>query len=184
MARKYATTSEQTSEPAMDAEQVVAEAQQPEQVEQAVEALRDAAPLKPNALQGGEFARMQWVVEIEPGVDPQHLLKTEFWAHVAARLQPYHEIVARTKDRAWWAHLLVVDCGPQWASTRFISGPLRLDLSADQTSDIGEHTVAYEGLALGWTVRRKSDAAVIERNLSTRASAIAAAAALMARHAA
>lgn len=198
MARRHATTSATVAEPAMEPESPVegASEQQPETTTQEatqalaelepveVEKTLDAAPLKPGGLQGGEFARMQWVVEIEPGVDPGNLTVPAFWAHVAARLQPYHEIVARTKDRSWWAHLLVVDCGPQWATVRFIAGPIDLDVKGAKTSQLGEYMIAYEGLSLGWTVRRKSDSAVMERGLTTRSLALSAAIALMTRQAA
>ena len=76
---------------------------------------REVSPAVPNRTQLAEHAFQHHVYTAESGDYPEDFLKPEYWALVAAKMQPFDHIEVRTDDGTYWAELLVVACDRTWA---------------------------------------------------------------------
>ena len=80
---------------------------------------------------GSEYARQDWVANLEDGTTLEDIMRPEFWSHNAARFQPYATIECRAEDGTWIAYLVVTGCDRTWAmpATRMASGPMRAPMT-------------------------------------------------------
>lgn len=135
--------------------------------------------LSPGSLQQLDQVSVRYDAEVPMGVDQKDLLKPEFWAHHAARLRPWDEIRARCVDGTWLATYVVLDASRTWARVQQMSFH-RLttgDQAATQASEQDvkafkeAHRVDYRG-PLKFSIVRKSDGAILEENIGTKAAAL------------
>lgn len=114
------------------------------------------------ALQLAEHRRNIWVVEAAEGVQPEDLLKPQYWAHHSGKLSPWDRIEVRAKDGSWFQELLVMDASRVWARVMPLAQVVRLttaDVSQTQASPI-DFEVMHRG-PRKWSVIRKKDRAVM-----------------------
>lgn len=133
--------------------------------------------LAPGSLQYFEQSSLRHDAEIPQGVDPKELLNPPFWAHHAAKLQPWHEIRARAADGTWCANLVVLDVSRTWARVHLLSFHRLTDgqVAESQASEqevknyVGQHKVTHRGAAK-WSILRK-DGAIVEEGIVDKAEA-------------
>lgn len=127
-------------------------------------------------LKQADYVRTVHSAAIELGVTREDYLSREFWGHVAAQLKPNDRIEMVAEDGEFFAEVIVVACGRQWAQVaelRFIEltqheNDVRLD---DTASGSGDYEVKWSNNADKWRVIRKSDKEVIHKGEATRISA-------------
>lgn len=73
------------------------------------------AHLDPSRLVSAETVRRNLSVTPETGITLSDVMKPEYWAHVAARLNRADRIEVVAEDFAWTADLIVADRGRTWA---------------------------------------------------------------------
>jgi hypothetical protein len=120
-----------------------------------------------------EFTMGRHVVTVEQGTTIEEIQNPAFWAHVSSRFQPYDEITARVDDGLWYAKLLVLVPGRNWAKVKLLH---KWELS---TSDVEQTAAAvadgYEikmrGPHLKWCVIRNSDQQAVKEGCGTRVEA-------------
>lgn len=129
----------------------------------------DAARFK-----GAEFQRAQWVVTAHAHNQPEDLLRPDYWAHVAARLGPWHHIEARANDGSWYAEYLVLEAGRAWARVHMLHS-WRLttaDVALSQAARMSPYEIVFRGPDGLWSVVRKSDRAIVHQNEQTEGGAL------------
>lgn len=109
-----------------------------------------------------EFQRTLWVCTTNENTQPDDLLATEYWAHVAAKLKPYDRIEARANDGAWFAELLVLEAGRNWARMHMLAAwkLTTSDVAQSQSapkSPYADFRVENMGPHAKWCVIRRSD---------------------------
>lgn len=131
--------------------------------------------LRSSLVKDAAYQRTIWVARVPSNVFPDDLLKPEFWSHKAADLKPWDRIEVRRDDRDWYAEVMVLDCGPNWARCvmqglwplRF-EGPSSEVMAAEVLADaFAQHQIDFRGSA-GWSVIRRSDGEILVENLGTR----------------
>lgn len=80
-----------------------------------------AKPRKPIALQKSalklrEFTNAHWRAVIPRNTPRERLLDSDFWAVVANDFQPFDIVCCVAEDRAYYAEILVIECGRGYAS--------------------------------------------------------------------
>lgn len=141
---------------------------------------QQAVQLGPNDLQLFEYISTRYDAVIPQGVDPQQILRPEFWAHHAVKLRPMNEIRARSEDGTWLAVLVVLDCSRTWAKVHMLSlhRLTTSDVSLTQASQaevdakIDQHEIKF-AQGRKWHVVRKGDRAVVQENIGEKEAAIA-----------
>lgn len=125
--------------------------------------------LAAGALQGAEFVRFEWVARVAHGIRPEQLLVPEYWAHHAASLAPFAEIIVHAEDGSWYARYLVLDCSRTWAKVKPILGPVFLttqdqSLTEASNAEVEAEKAKYQLTFRGqhkWSVVRLADKAVM-----------------------
>ena len=116
-----------------------------------------------------------------------HLMKPEYWSLVAAKLHPAARIEVLSEDNAWFAELIVMSTGPNWAKVKLLRY-VQLDNTvkqskvpepthneeAPQTDPVvsSQFMVEYAGVKAKHRVVRKSDKAVLKDQFPTNAEAV------------
>lgn len=82
---------------------------------------KPGSPVTDDRIQESEFAYTTHIGTAYENTEPSDLLATEYWAHRAAKLRPWDEIKIRANDGSWYAHLLVLESGRNWARVHMLS---------------------------------------------------------------
>lgn len=117
-----------------------------------------------------EYKRVVWYCEAVEGVTLDDVLKTEYWAHVAARLQPFNRIEVVAYDGSWMADLIVLASGRTAAKVKVLSHHELAGGFADLSSVNTTHKVLHRG-PRKWSVIRLSDNAIIKEDIANREDA-------------
>lgn len=131
---------------------------------------RPTPTLSPNGLSVAEYKRRNWFCEAVEGVTLDDVLKSEFWAHVAAKMTPFDRIEVVSFDGTWGADLVVLATGRTAAKVKqlhfyeFEGG--YTDMSSVNTS----HEIKHRG-PRKWSIIRLSDNAVVKEGIPTREEA-------------
>lgn len=127
-------------------------------------------------------------------VHPLYLEQPAFWAHVADKLRPWHEIRARAEDGSWMARGIVLAAERTWAKVRLIQihefspitaalppgmapKPVEAPAATAQATDesiqsfIDQHVYKHRG-PKGHSIVRKADSQVLVEGLGTKDEAI------------
>lgn len=103
------------------------------------------------------------------------LLRSEYWAHIANRIQgPMDRIECLAEDYTFYAELMVMDKGTNWVKVVALSGPTDLSASAPSEkleAEISPFEVTFAGPKARYRVIRKSDNEVIKEGFPTRGDA-------------
>lgn len=134
---------------------------------------RPTPTLGPNGLSVAEYKRVQWYCEAAEGVTPEDILKPEYWAHVAAKMGPFHRIEVVSTDCTWAADLMVLAHSRTAAKVKLLSLHQFEDGFADISGVNKSHEIKHRG-PRKWSIIRLSDSAVIKENFQTREEAEAA----------
>lgn len=107
-------------------------------------------------VQLAEYARQEWIANVEEDTTVDDILQPGFFALVAVKMRPYDHIEVRSDDGTWIANFLVTACSRNWARTAFLS---KFDLTTGEKLDTSgaRHEVKWKGPQHKWTVIRKSD---------------------------
>jgi hypothetical protein len=131
------------------------------------------SPLAPARRTGAEFANNDHRVTVEQGVTMEDVVKPDFWAHVAPKLRPYDEIRLCTDDGMFYARLLVLSVGRNWAKvfTLEVHELTTKDVDMSQAEAFDGYEVKYRGPHCKFSVVRKSDSEVVKEGLGTKSEA-------------
>jgi hypothetical protein len=113
-----------------------------------------------------EYAEVTWHGVVPDNVTPDDLTRPDFWAHVAARLQPGMLIHVDCEDRSWYAHGKVLDADRTWAKIDFYM-VRQVEAVPEKSAEDDEFMVKFIP-ASGWRVIRKSDRVVIKEGLASK----------------
>jgi hypothetical protein len=129
------------------------------------------APLAADRWQLGEFLNARHAVCLPAGTPFANVLSPEFWANIV-RLRPDDIIEVRTEDRKFYAELLVLARGRNWATVAVIRNPVELKSAALPPSDTSAYKVEYAGSHAQWRVLRASDNSVMRDKFPTEDAAL------------
>lgn len=121
-----------------------------------------------------EYQNQMWTATAETGTTLEDVLKPDYFANIANKLQQYDRICVRVDTGEWYAELLVVACGKNWAKTVSV---LDVEFSESVNDDEGRNevfeafSVAFRGPHCKWSVIRKSDSEVIKEHCATKSEA-------------
>jgi hypothetical protein len=158
------------------------------------ESIKLAPKLTPDRFKEAEYTRRVWAMTPAVGTEVKHLLAPAYWSHVAAKLNPTDRIEVITEDNAWFAELLVMSQGGNWAQVKLLRYVQLTGVAAapeavvEKTSEsVAEEvtepttetpstdsqlTVSYGGIKARHRVIRKSDKAVLKDGFPTQAEAV------------
>lgn len=139
-----------------------------------------SAPLKgPVILANARMKEFQYennnhAVTVESTTKYSDLFDPIFWSSVAPQLRMYDEISVRVDDGAWYAKLLVVQCGPAHAFvTELMHKQLRDEAEIiEQSGFTDKYDIRLLGPYRKWCVIRKADKAVIQEKMPDQGSAL------------
>lgn len=138
------------------------------------ESTREPRTLPMARFKQAEHERNIYHVDVEEKITQEDLLYPGFWAHVARQLRPRDRIEAHAEDGAWFAELLVIESGANFAKVAILRH-VRLDATvpSESAGSVAGHYVKWRGHVKKWSVLRQADEAVLKEGLTTRGEAIA-----------
>lgn len=120
-----------------------------------------------------EYKRVQWFCHAAEGVTPDDILKPEYWAHVAQKLNintGFDRIEVLANDGSWMAELLVLTTGRTAAKVKMLALHDLDGAYADMSNANKTHDIKHRG-PRKWSIVRLSDGAVVKENIPTREDA-------------
>ena len=135
---------------------------------------RKVEQLNPIRMKEGQYERTVWVITAHENTDPADLIDPAYWSHVAAKLRPWDRIEARANDGTWYAELLVMEAGRNWARAVLLNSAslTTSDVAISQANGLSPYEVAYRGPHDKWSVIRKIDREVIHDGEQTQGGAV------------
>lgn len=145
-----------------------------------------APRLTPDRLKESEQTRRMWSMTPAINTSVEHLLKPEYWLTVANRFNPTDQITVIAEDNAWFAELLVISCGKNYANVKLLRY-VPLDASAgkcpavllkdpvpaaEKPTETAQLKVNYGGVKARHRVVRVADGEVMKEGFPTQAEAI------------
>lgn len=112
--------------------------------------------LDPARFARNEYVNTDWTVTVEAGTSLEDVLNPAFFANVAAKMTAYDHIRVRVDTGEWYAELLVLDCGRNWAKMFKLC---EHKLTREETNEEidSQFTVKHLGPHKKYAVIRKSD---------------------------
>lgn len=139
-------------------------------VEVEVPPMRELKPVDLHHLVVAESKRITHHLVLEPGVQLDDLLIPDMWSLAAPKLHRRDLIEVEPIDGAWWALLLVVEVGPEYAKTAML---LKVDLPARPLTiddlPIG-HSVFFLGSKRLWAALRGEQ--ILRHGFPTKGDAV------------
>lgn len=130
--------------------------------------------LSTNRFANFEHKNTMWTATAEEGTTLEDVLKPSYFANVANRFNQYDRICVRVDTGDWYAELLVVSHGSNWAKTI----PTFHEEFNESLNDEEGHNEAFEAFAVTfrgphckWSVIRKADKEVIKEQCNTKGEA-------------
>lgn len=111
-----------------------------------------------------EYARTAWRAEPASGVEFEEVLKPEYWTHVAKRMKRGDVIEVFAEDGSYYAELLVVNCGDQWASVKTKG---HMSLKAKTAVKRPDYETKWKGEQALWSVIRTKDSKLMQDKFPT-----------------
>lgn len=118
-----------------------------------------------------DYKRNQFRVTPEYGTTIEDVQQPEFWTHVAAQLQPLDTIEIIPEDRSYFAVLLVLSAGKQFATVKLLHHVELESVAAPENPAVkihADYTVEWKGPAAKWCVIR-TDGEKMAKDFATRA---------------
>lgn len=117
-----------------------------------------------------EYVRTIHIATPAAGTKYEDVLQSAYWTHVATTFQPHSRIEVMPEDGSWFAELMIVSCGRNWANVL----PLRhveLAEAAPAPTAEAKYKVMWRGMTHKHSVVRISDKEVIKSDFATAAEA-------------
>jgi len=121
-----------------------------------------------------ESVRNRYAVTVEPESTLEDVLKEEATQHIASQLRIGDILEVATADQAWFAELMVKDCGRNFARfnvIRFVE--LVPSEPAGDGDRSGDYTVNWGGPHQKFRVIRKADGSVLKDGFADKKAATA-----------
>ena len=136
--------------------------------------IKNLAPkLTPDRFKAAEFIRVVYAVTPAAHTELDHILKPEYWAHVASHLAPLSRIEVVAEDNSWFAELIVVSNGFNWAKVRLLRYiPLVDGFPGEKVHEEEEFDITYAGVKARFRVVRKSDRATLKEGFASKQDAV------------
>jgi hypothetical protein len=119
-----------------------------------------------------EYTRRVWSMTPAENTEVDHLLKPEYWSLVAAKLNPTDRIEVVAEDNSWFADLLVISAGGNWAKVKLLRHVPLNDSEDDANLGSSQFKVMYGGVKAKHKVVRNADNVVMKDGFPTKAEAI------------
>jgi hypothetical protein len=133
----------------------------------AVKEVKKVPPLHGTRFKNSEYERSTWVITPEVGTEPDDLLDTAYWAHVAIQMRPYDKVEVRADDGSYYGEMLVLLTGRTWAKVTPLFFKRLEEASADDVDD-EEMFIKFSGPKAKWRVLRTKDGMVLSEGHSTK----------------
>ena len=111
--------------------------------------------------------------QLEDQVNREHLLRPEFWSHIAGKVLKGDMIHARNDSFTFWAEMLVIDVGSGFVKVHILRWE---DIEKADHTDAGtsdDYDILFKGSERLHVVSRKSDGIVVQEKLRTKNDAVA-----------
>ena len=139
------------------------------------EPVKNIAPkLTPDRFKQAEYTRNIFAMTPAPNTEVEHLMKPEYWSHVARQLNPTDRVEVIAEDNSWFAEVLVMSTGPNWARVKLLRYTPLAEKSAKADAPVTnpQFDVNYGGVSAKHRVVRLSDKSVIKDGFATKAEAV------------
>lgn len=135
---------------------------------------RKVEQLNPIRMKEGQYERTVWVITAHENTFPDDLSAPEYWSHVATKLRPWDRIEARANDGTWYAELLVLEAGRNWARAQLLNVTKlsTTDVAMSQVNSLSPYEIKYRGPHSQWSVIRKVDREVVHDGEATQGGAV------------
>ena len=126
--------------------------------------------LQPQRMGLAEHLRQSWVVDAEEGTTISEVLNPQYWAHMAAEMQPFARIEVRLETGEWVADLMCINVGRNWAQVNLLQ---KYDLEERSENPVSQtHKVEWKGPHKKHCVIRIADSSVLQDGFSEKVKAI------------
>lgn len=132
-----------------------------------------APKLTPDRFKAAEFVRVIYAVTPAVNTELDHILKPEYWSHVAASLSPLSRIEVVAEDNSWFAELIVLSSGLNWAKVKLLRYiPLVDGFPEEKKQQEDDFEILYAGVKARFRVIRKSDRATVKEGFPSHQEAL------------
>lgn len=139
--------------------------------------VKEAPAVFENRMQLTESIVHDYFFTVEEGVTLDDLLRASYWAHVAKKFRPFTKLRVTTDDAKYYAELIVVTAGSNWAVVREIVYE-ELESTLQEVPEIQDKsqlfTVEFKGPKNLWCIIRKEDSAMIKKEIVSKEAAYSA----------
>lgn len=133
--------------------------------------VRDIKPIPQHMVRIAESKRIIHCIDLPASTQLEDLLVPDFWVNAASSLHRHDLIEVVPYDESWWALLIVIQVGPEFAQLHLLQ---KYDLpTRPKTVDdlpLG-HSTFYLGATRGWAALR--DSTILKCYFSNKDDAIA-----------
>ena len=140
------------------------------------EPVKKIAPkLTPDRFKQAEYTRNIFAMTPAPNTEVEHLIKPEYWSHVAKMMNPTDRVEVVAEDNSWFAEVLIMSTGPNWARVKLLRHVSLVEKATKADAPIAENPqfeVNYGGVSAKHRVVRLSDKSVIKDGFATKAEAV------------
>lgn len=127
--------------------------------------------MKPTVIDLAQQKRNVYYYTAPEGTPVEVYLKPETWVHVGGRLSPMDRMEIFAEDGKYFAELICLNAGPQWAHMHLLRCVSLVDPEPDEKPT--DFEVKYGGPARRYGVRRLSDNEWLIRDCQTHEEAAA-----------
>lgn len=126
--------------------------------------------LNPKNMGLSEHRRQHLVVDAEEGTTVEDVLDPQYWAHVAAEMEPYARVEVLLETGEWMLELMVINRGRNWAQMHLLH---KHDLQErSETMPVAQkHRIEWKGPQRKHAVIRIADSQVIQDGFSSKQEA-------------
>lgn len=125
--------------------------------------------LQTRRMKPAEQVSVRYAVTLEPGHTRMDLDNPAYWAHVAVQLQPGNILEVRTDTGSHYGRFYVTECSRNHAKLHELEW-VKIDKDAVEITD-DVYVYAWKGPVMKHCIIRKSDGAVIQEQMPTKAAA-------------
>jgi hypothetical protein len=127
------------------------------------------APIDQRRFSLAEHTRQDFTCNAADGTTVEDILKTEYWSHVGALLQPLDRIEVRHEFGSWIAECVVLSCGKNWAKLKLLQ---KYDLEVIAKSDDSlEYRIEHKGAQHKWSAIRIRDNEIVQSGFQNKSAA-------------
>jgi hypothetical protein len=119
-------------------------------------------------MKAAEFVSTRWAVTLPPEHNHDDLMNPAYWAHVAIQMQPGNILEVRTDTGSHYGRFYVSECSRNHAKLHELEW-VEIEKSADVDDDV--YVYGWKGPVMKHCIIRKSDGAVIQEQMPTKAAA-------------